>query len=168
VLNDDAFARLVAEDVKNRATDEQKDYLRSPDVRGRWRKEAKRLLNSLDSQVYEIEKEEKVAGERYNAMGEAGKTLLFEARHNFSERKKKIERFRFYVEQRLTEADRLIALGETSEQDMSMTAFLQKSIEKHKALIEQYDVDYNVIDEALWASLGGTWVFDEITEADLE
>lgn len=168
MLNDEAFARLVAEDVKNRATDEQKAYLRSADRRGKWRGELKRLLKNLDEQIYQIEKEEKSATERYASMGKAGETLLFEMKHNFGERTKKIERFRFYVEQRLTEADRLIALGETSDEDMSMTAFLQRAIEKHRTLLELYDINPTVIDEALWGSLDGTWVFDEITEEDIE
>lgn len=169
MLSDDAFARLVAEDVKNKASVDQKNYLRSPDTRERWKRALYALVSNLDEQIGSVNDEEKADIDRYGSMGKAGKMLLFESSHNHVDRRKKIERFRFYVEQRLSEADRLIALGdEEISTDLSMTAFLQKAITTHRDKMDKYDMEPTVIDEALWAALEGRWVFGDIEDTDLE
>lgn len=168
MLSDDAFARLVAEDVKNKASIDQQNYLRSPEIRERWKKALYALLRNLDAQIVDIDREEAADNERYSAMGKAGEMLLFESAHNHIEHRKKIERFRFYVEQRLSEADRLIALGSDDvSTDLSMTAFLQKAITMHRDKMEKYNMEPTVVDEALWASLEGKWVFGDIDDTDM-
>ncbi len=168
MLSDDAFARLVAEDVKNKASIDQQNYLRSPETRERWKKTLYALISNLSEQIAGVDAEEAADAKRYGDMGKAGEMLLFESAHNHIDHRKKIERFRFYVEQRLSEADRLIALGDESvSTDLSMMAFLQKAITMHRDKMERYDLEPTVIDEALWAALDGKWVFGEITDADI-
>ena len=65
MMPDDQFARLVADDVKNKVTDEQKMYLRLPDNRDRWMVNILALLNNLDQQVKEIEEHEEDDQEMY-------------------------------------------------------------------------------------------------------
>ena len=55
MLSDDEFARLVAEDVKNKSSVEQRNYLKSPGVRDRWRRALYLLIDNLNSQVEQID-----------------------------------------------------------------------------------------------------------------
>ncbi len=168
MLSDDAFARLVAEDVKNKASVDQQNYLRSPETRDRWKRTLYALIENLTVQIAAIDSEEKSDTKRYKDMGKAGKMLLFESSQNHADHRKKVERFRFYVEQRITEADRLIALGdEDVSTDLSMTAFLRKAITMHRDKMDKYDLEPTVIDEALWATLEGKWVYGEIEDSDI-
>jgi len=169
MLTDDAFARLVAEDVKNKSSVEQKNYLRGPETRDRWKRALYALIENLDLQIQEIDRSEKNDSNRYEKMGKAGERLLFETVQSYDDRRKKIERFRFYVEQRIAEVDRLIALGDedvTTEQ--SMTAFLQQAISTHKEMMDDHDLEPTIVDEALWAALEGKWVFGDIEDSDIE
>lgn len=168
MLSDDAFARLVAEDVKNKSSVEQKTYLRGPETRTRWKRALYALIENLDMQIAGINASEKSDKARYETMGKAGERLLFESRETYDAHRKKIERFRFYVEQRIAEVDRLIALGDEGvNTEQSTTAFLQKAISTHRDKMEEFDLESTIIDEALWAALDGKWVFGDIEESDI-
>lgn len=168
MLSDDAFARVVAEDVKNKASVDQQNYLRSPDTAERWKKTLYALIRNLDDQLNVVTQKRSEDEKRYKGLGEAGKLLLFETTQNYDDREAKIKRFAFYVQQRISEADRLIALGDEGlTTDLSMTAFLQKAITMHRDRMDKYDLEPTVIDEALWAALKGKWVFGDIDDADM-
>lgn len=163
MLTDDAFARLVAEDVKNRVTHEQRDYLRLPENRERWRRGLVALIENLNDQIGDLERAEDRETKKYASLGKDGKRLLLESQMSFEERKKKVSRFRFYVEQRLAEVDRMTALGdEALEGDIRLASFLRKAIEAHRSFMVEWDMEATDIDEALWAALEGEWRFSDL------
>lgn len=161
-LSDDAFARLVAEDVKKRTSPEQQTFLRSSEHRDRWRRALEALLENLDKQLGDLQEAYEKDQERYKDFGAAGTAMLVQVEAETNDRRKKIDRFRFYVEQSLIEADRLIALGDDTGDQDSTIAFLQKAIETHKRMADEHEFSPNPIDLALWETLNGRWLFDEI------
>lgn len=161
MLNDDAFARLVAEDVKNRVSDSQREYLRLPENWDRWQRALRYLLDNLNDQLVDMESKAEVEIRRFEDMGEAGVVLLAEYQTNLEQRQRKIMRFRFYVETRLDEVSRLITVGsDDAATQMRAVEFFRKAIERHQEMIQDGDLDYSGIDEALWATLRGEWRFD--------
>ena len=70
MMNEDSFARLVAEDVKNRVTEEQRKYLRLYENRSRWREHILVLLANLEDQVVEIDEHQEDDKERYGSFGD--------------------------------------------------------------------------------------------------
>jgi hypothetical protein len=162
VLNDDAFARLVAEDVKNRVSSTQRDYLRLPENWERWQQALRLLLDNLNDQLADMEAKATIEVARFEALGPDGTRLVAEYQTNLEQRTRKILRFRFYVETRLDEVSRLITVGSDEAADqIRAVEFFRKAIERHQELIQDNDFDYSGIDEALWASLRGEWRFDD-------
>ena len=101
-------------------------------------------------------------------MGEMGTSLAEMTVSETETRRKKIRRFMFFVENRLADVDRLISQGEdpsTPEEEDHLSAFLRRAIEKHRELMDAFDLDATPIDEALWLALRGQWEFDGITES---
>jgi hypothetical protein len=171
MLNDDAFARLVAEDVKNRVSSDQSDYLRLPENQERWRKTLAALIENLNEQIEGIKRQE---SEEINSIKKMklGKTAeqvsIVESEAGFEERRKKISRFRFHVENKLAEADRLIALGEDGlSGDMKLANLLTKAINTHREMMFEFDIEPTPLDTALWRVLEGKWEFLDIDPADL-
>lgn len=161
MLNDDAFARLVAEDVKNRVSNSQRDYLRLPENWERWQTALRLLLDNLNDQLVDIEERSSSDIARLQNI-EEGTRLIAEYQTNVEQRTRKIMRFRFYVETRLDEVGRLIAVGsDDSAAQIRAVQFYRKAIERHQEMIQDGDLDYSGIDEALWATLRGEWRFDE-------
>ena len=168
-MNDDAFARLVAEDVKNNASSEQKEYLLLPENWNRWQRALKALSDNLARQIETITENEGRDLERYRELGAEGIRLIAEATASFDDRRKKIERFRFHVETKYDEVSRLIAVGaSTIDERVSMVDFYRRSIEKHRELMEEFELSPTLIDKALWSSLDGKWDFDDIDEDALD
>lgn len=166
MLTNEAFARLVAEDVKNRVTDEQRKYLRLPENVERWQRNLVALLENLSDQFGQLAEREKDEGDRYRDLGEEGIGLLAEMQADVDQRRKRIARFRFHVENRLDEATRIIAAAEGGA-DADMLRFVQRAIEKHRELTEEAELDPTPIDKALWSSLQGHWEFDDIDLASI-
>lgn len=164
-MNDDAFARLVAEEIKNNASEQQRDYLRLPENWSRWHRAIKSLSDNLDNQLKAIHDRNQQEVARYSELGDDGIKLIAEATAEFDNRRKKIERFKFHVTSRLDEVSRMIALGtDAVEERLKTVEFLRKSIEQHKELMAYYEMEATPIDIALWSALDGRWKFDEITE----
>jgi hypothetical protein len=162
-MNDDTFARLVAQDVKNKVDPGEKAYLRLPENVQRWQKGLIALVENLNSQLEDISSKESVAISKYEALGEDGQKLLDDAKSGFSDRRRSISRFKHYVEKRLDEATRLVAaVSENADERAETVDFFRHAIQKHKELIMSLDMDYSDVDEALWATLTGQWSFDEI------
>ena len=165
---DETFARLVAEEVKNRVTEEQKEYLRLPENWTRWQRALIALGENLNSQLEALVKQEQQDTERYKTLGDSGLKLLAEALAEYETRRKKIARFKFHVDTRLDEITRMIALGSDAiDERLKTVDFLRKAIEKHRSLMSELDVEPTVVDKALWAALDGKWEFDDITSVDL-
>ena len=158
-MNDDAFARLIAEDVKNNISSAQKEYLSMPSNLNRWYRGLMALNRNLEQQIEGIGRDEEADVVRYINLGKDGEFLLSQAMSHYSEKKSKITRFKFHVEKRLHEVALKIESG--NEAEPSYAEFLKSSILKHKELIEKLELEPTEIDKALWASVDGLWLFDE-------
>jgi hypothetical protein len=161
---DETFARLVAEEVKNRVTEEQREYLRLPENWTRWQRALMVLADNLNGQLEILAGQEKDDTERYKSLGDAGLKLLAETFSEYETRRKKITRFKFHVDGRLDEVTRMIALGSDAVDERLKTVdFLRKAIERHRELLNELDMEPTSMDQALWATLDGKWEFDDIT-----
>ena len=164
---DETFARLVAEEVKNRVTDEQREYLRLPENWTRWQRALMILAENLNGQLTILTNQEKDDTERYKALGDAGLKLLAETLSEYETRRKTISRFKFHVDTRLDEITRMIALGSDAiDERLKTVDFLRKAIERHQSLLQELDMEPTSVDKALWATLDGRWEFDDITSID--
>lgn len=163
MLTDDAFMRLVAEDVKNKVSESQKSYLRLPENLDRWERALNSLLSNLDDQINGIKIESQMKAETYAELGEDGVALLAEYQTDMEQRQRKIMRFKFYVESRLDEVHRLQIVGGNDNAEARLAEFFRRAIERHQEMISDFDLDYSEVDEALWATLRGRWEFDDIS-----
>lgn len=160
-MNDDTFAMVVANDVKNKATPDQRQYLRLPENWDRWKEALEALLESLDSQTKELTRK---LGSLKEAYGDDEDLSLYStSKTEFDSRIKRVERFRFYVEQKLNEVNRMILMeDEEVDEDLQPYFFLRKAIEAHKGMMVEFDFEPTPIDKALWAALEGRWDFDKV------
>ena len=87
--------------------------------------------------------------------------MATEYKINNDEKRTKISRFRFYVMQKISEVEKLIALGEAggTEKELSLAQFLKKAIEAHKRLMSENQFEATPIDKALWSCTSGEWGF---------
>lgn len=166
-MTDDAFAKLVAEEVKNRASRESRAQLLKKENWDRWRRALVTLIENLNEQINDIEADAAADTERYSRI-EEGTVLLSSALANYEARVKKIERFRFHVQNRLNQVDKMIQTGvEPEDEPLALLITLQKAIRRHKELMYEFDMEDTALDRALWASLDGKWLFDTITVEDI-
>lgn len=172
-ISDDEFARLVSEDVKNKVSSRQRQVLLDPQNWTRWKRALVLLIENLDEQILNIEDDQRTDAERFGAMGEDGKILLQESEFAYRTRKTKIERFRFHVNRRLDDVMKVIETGASEHVNRDvLTAssdanFYRKAIAKHRALLEEYDLEATEIDRALWRALDNEWAFEEINESNI-
>lgn len=161
-MNDEVFARLVAEEVKNRVSDVQREFLAMPENWGRWKTALEALLDNLDRQLVDLDQRDQRAKDTYSGI-EGGQSLMVEQLTANEDRRQKIVRFRFHVETRLNEVHRRIVLDNAENEPDSMANFLRRAIETHRELVlaaeEDDRIDAEEVDEALWASLDGSWTF---------
>lgn len=167
-MNDDAFARLVAEEVKNNVSDSQKQYLLLPENWGRWHRALSALVDNLGGQLARIEKETAQQVARYELLGDNGFSMVAEIAAESDHKTKKISRFKFYVESKLEEVNRMIALGtDHIDEKVKVVEFLRRAILTHKQMMEDNDLEPTGIDLALWGALDGAWSFDKVDPATL-
>lgn len=154
-MDNETFDRLVSEDVKNLLSPEKSDFLRLPENRERWKKTLLHLIENLDEQITDLSKDERVATENLPSH------MVTEFKVVTDEKKTKINRFRFYVMQKISECEKLIAMGDSEENtsDLSLAQFLKKAIEEHKDLMAQHEFEPTPIDIALWNCMSGEWGF---------
>lgn len=167
-IDDQTFAKMVAEEVKNKLSPNQRRILLERDNWGRWHQNLMALLENLDSQIQATEKSRLADAERYESFGDEGLALLEQAHASYDSRIKKISRFRFHVERRLNEVASMIDTGEIAESNgWESVEFLKRGITKHRALLREYDLEETVIDRALWSLLDDRWEFDNIRPTDV-
>lgn len=159
-MNDEAFSRLVAEEVKNKASDAQKKYLALPENLERWRRALQYLASNLEEQIVEIDRQEKTRLTQYEGLGAEGDLLIAEASANSAIRRSKIDRFRFFVTAKLDEVTRISA--SSSDENLS-DDFYRRAIKKWWSLMEDFEMEPTRIDYALHASLDGKWEFDDLS-----
>ena len=167
-MNDDAFARLVAEEVKNKVSRSQRLVLMEKENWDKWRRALVALTGTLQAQLDNLADDEESDRERYAELGADGQRLLAMAMSDYNMRRSKIERFKFHVERRLDEVEQMISTGQPPDSDPLKNAILyENAIKKHRELIETYDIEPTPIDLALWDSLEGQWSFNKIKPEDV-
>jgi hypothetical protein len=144
-MNDESFARIVAEDVKNKITESQRDYLMLPQNRDRWKRALIALINNIESQIADIEDDKTSDVERYEALGVQGKALAVEASAAYDAKLNKINRFKFYVENRLTFVEGLV----DEQYEMSRKEILEAAIHKYLQMLDDLDYERTELDDAL-------------------
>lgn len=160
-MNDETFARLVAEDVKNKSSDAQKKYLRLPENIVRWKRALEYLANNLQDQMTSIDKQESERLKQYEFLGSEGEKLIAEASSNAAIRRSKIERFHFFVNAKLDEVVRMASTNGTQEN--SAEDFYRKAIQRWWSLMQEFEMEPTRVDVALHASLDGLWEFDDLS-----
>lgn len=159
-MNDESFARIVAEDVKNNITDNQRDYLMLPQNRERWKRALVALIENLDGQVADIEADKAADTERYSAIPGA-KALIVEACAAYDARLNKINRFKFYVQNRLTFVEGIV----DDVEGMSRKDLLEAAIHKYLQMLDELDFERTELDDALEEALINNTLagFDSVT-----
>lgn len=167
--NDDSFARMVAEEVKNKLSPSQKQELLKPENWGRWRDALAALSDNLQSQIDNIEADAESDSRRYAAMGRDGSRLGHESQQHYGQRAQRVRRFKFHVDKRLDQVMMMIDSGESIKTDgWEELDFLRRAIFTHRQEMQKYDLEETSIDRALWDSLVGKWSFDTIDPSEFE
>jgi hypothetical protein len=161
-MTDEDFAQLVALDVKQKAHPDGVNFLRSEPNLERWHRALTALISTLGEQIAAIDDRIDSVEERFGGLGDEGKRRIAETSFNLENKKRKIMNFKFHVEKRLDDVSKLLlAKNGSLSTDGSLVEFYRKAIVRHKQLMEEYEFDPTVIDEALWLTLKGEWVFDD-------
>jgi hypothetical protein len=168
MLDDYTFAQMVAEEVKNKLSNTQREVLLDKQNWSRWKEALLALIDNLDEQIEDINDDEESDRERYMSMGRDGKLLMSEASRAYAGRRKKIQRFKFHVNRKLDDVVKMIETGEKPESNGWREADnLRKAIIKHRAMLREFDLEETAIDRALWATLDNEWLFDTIDSSSI-
>ena len=163
-LTDDAFAQLVAEEVKNKLSPGQRQVLLESANWDRWKRALNALSDNLLTQIESIEADAESDANRYMALGRDGRKLAKEAENAYSSKKTKVEPFKFHVDKRLDEVMSMIQTGKPIDMNPFESAnFYRRAILKHRELMNIHDLEDTAIDRALWAALENKWDFDQVT-----
>jgi len=161
IITDESFAYLVAEEVKNKLSPTQREALMHPDNWVKWQRCLVALQSNLDQQLEMAAEDEENDVRRFQSLGM--RRQQNDVRNHYKARRKRIERFKFFVEQRLIEVTKMIETGTTVESSgWERVEFLKRAIAKHRSMIQEFDLEPTPIDEALWATLVDEWQFDTI------
>lgn len=167
-MDDQTFAKMVAEEVKNKLSPNQRKILFLEENWERWRVNLVALLDNIKNQTESTELSRQADIARYESFGNDGLILLEQANASYDARVKKIARFRFHVERRLNEVATMIDTGEVSQSSgWESVEFLKRGIARHRAMFLEYDLEETSIDRALWALLDDSWEFDDINPSDI-
>ncbi len=163
VMSDDSFARLVADDVKNKVTPGRRQTLHQPENWDRWKRALLALVQNLEEQLEDIDIDAESDAKRYLAMGRDGQKLAKTAAEDYELRKARISKFLFHVNKRLDQVVAMIEGVETEVYDEWDTAEIyRRAIREHKRLMVVADLDPTPIDEALWDTLNHKWTLDSV------
>ena len=166
-ISDDAFARLVADEVKNKITPQRRAVLLQQENWDRWKRALLALINNLENQIESISEDADADAERYNSMGHTGAKLAKEAESTYNGRKTRVEKFLFHVNRRLDEVMKMIETGEQPEvSPWDVAETYRAAISKHKDLMAQFDIESTSLDRALWATLDKRWEMDNVVIDD--
>jgi len=172
-VSDDEFARLVSEDVKNKVSGRQRQVLLERENWNRWQRALLMLIDNLQEQIDNLEIDQESDQKRFESMGEDGLVLLKESNFAYTNKKTKIERFKFHVNRRLDDVTKIIETGATDNVGNDLLSvnndanFFRKAIIKHRELLREYDLEETEIDRALWKTLNNEWTFGDINEGNL-
>ena len=168
ITNDDAFARMVAEEVKNKLSPLHKSTLMKEENWERWKDALIALSDNLQNQIESIEEDAESDEKRYSDLGVGGKKLSNHAATFYGEKAARIKRFKFHVDKRLDEVSLMIDTREEIKTDgWEKVDFLRKAISTHRNMLREYDLEDTSIDRALWATLDNKWEFESVSEENL-
>ncbi|MDP7635922.1 MAG: hypothetical protein QF577_00080 [Phycisphaerae bacterium] len=168
MMPDEFFARLVADDVKNRVTAQQRKELMLEENWDRWKRGLLSLLDNLEDQIENIQIDAQADAVRYEGMGRAGKRLADEAARAYDMRETKVQRFRLHVERRLSQVESMLKTGQPIDENPWETVeFYRRAIIMHRNMLNDYDLEDTAIDRALWATLDNRWDFDRVDPLSL-
>jgi hypothetical protein len=165
IINDETFARLVADNIKNRTTTAQNKYLELPENSYRWQRALNALIRNLDEQINQINLDAQSDSDRYSQIGDAGAELLTQAISHYDAKKQKIERFRFYVVKKLADVVMSGKVNNSVAQDGD--SIVHRAVRKHMSMGQLYGIEQTPLDRALYKALEGIWSFDDLKEEDL-
>lgn len=167
-LNDDSFARMVAEEVKNKLSPTHKQILLEKENWERWREALIALSENLQNQIEDIEADAESDEERYSSLGRAGTKLSREATSYYDHKATRVKRFKFHVDKRIDEVTAMIETGDEVKSDgWDQVDFLRRAIVTHRSMMRDYDLEDTAIDRALWSTLDNKWLFDTVTSENL-
>jgi len=167
-ITDDEFARMVAEEVKNKLSPVHRNMLLNKENWSRWRDALVSLSDNLQAQIENIEADAEADEERFSSMGRDGSRLSKNASTHYDAKATRVRRFKFHVDKRLDEVSVMIDTGSEMKTDgWEKVEFLRRSIAHHRKLMREYDLEDTAIDRALWAALDEEWLFDSINENNL-
>ena len=146
------FEIIVSEDIKNKASDSDKDFLRLPENWELWRESLLYIIETVTEKISELEKE-------IHELRKAYPDFTVDPAALSASQLEKSMRFRFHAEKRLAEVDRLIHLGKDENRDDSLLTFLRDAIAAHKKWNEDNGVVNSEGDDCLYAALDGEWKF---------
>jgi len=167
IMDDETFARIVADNVKNRSTSAQNVFLEAPENNARWQAALGSLIKNIDEQIHEISMDAQADTERYSSLGDVGNVLLSQTIAHYEVKKQKIERFRYYVIRKLADVANANK-GRIDDFKKENLSIVVKAVEKHRELGSLYKIEKTPLDVALYDSLKGIWSFENINHSDLE
>lgn len=167
-ITDDEFARMVAEEVKNKLSPVHKQILLEKENWERWREALVALSDNLQSQIENIEADAESDSERFSNMGREGSALSRDADRYYDAKATRVRRFKFHVDKRLDEVTVMIETGSEIQTDgWDKVEFYRRAIAHHRKLMREFDLEDTALDRALWSTLDGEWLFDSITNENL-
>jgi hypothetical protein len=167
-MNDDTFARMVAEEVKNKLSPLHRQELMKTENWSRWKDALLALSENLQDQIENIEADSESDAERYSSLGGSGAKLVKESRMHYETKATRIKRFKFHVDKRLDEVVLMMETGETITEDgWSQVDFLKRAIITHRAMLRDFDLEDTAIDRSLWDALDNKWTFDSVNGDNL-
>lgn len=160
-INDESFAHLVAEDVKNRLSPLQRQVLMQSENWDRWQRALLALVENLDDQIDRLEESKENDNARFRAIGST--RLMKTAEEEYRLRISRVERFKFHVNRRLDEVTTMIETGKVFDSNgWPQVEFLKRAIATHREMMRKHDMEPTPIDQALWSALIDKWEFDNI------
>lgn len=167
-ITDDEFAKIVAEEVKNKLSPVHRKVLLEKENWERWREALVALSENLQRQIDNIEADAESDSERFSAMGREGSSLRRDADSYYDAKATRVKRFKFHVDKRLDEVTVMIETGSEIETDgWDKVEFYRRAIAHHRKLMNEFDLEDTAIDRALWSTLDGEWLFDSVTNENL-
>ena len=91
IMDDETFARIVADNVKNRSTSTQNRFLEAPENSSRWQAALGSLIKNIDEQIQEISMDAQADIDRYSSLGDTGNILLSQTIAHYEIKKQKIQ-----------------------------------------------------------------------------
>jgi hypothetical protein len=146
------FAMIVSEDIKNNASQQDKDFLRLPENLQLWKDCLLEIISTVSEKISELETD-------INSLRAAYPDFVTDPAAGMEDQKTKSERFRFYAEKRLAEVDRLMTLGQPADPSLSLATFLREAIIAHRKWHEDNGLVNSEGDDCLYAALDGEWKF---------